>query len=76
MFKELAISKDLVEAYRHVKTGQPPRPDISLDVKVLQHSVWPVIRKTTVGKSGVEISLPTRVRFFNSLTFVHVGHAI
>jgi hypothetical protein len=66
MFNDLAISKDLVEAYRHVKTGQPPRPDMSLDVKVLQHSVWPVIRKTTKGKSGIEISLPLRVCFTNA----------
>jgi len=63
MFNDLAISKDLVEAYRHVKTGQPPRPDMSLDVKVLQHSVWPVIRKTTKRKSGIEITLPPRVCF-------------
>ncbi|PVF97543.1 hypothetical protein CPB86DRAFT_706780 [Serendipita vermifera] len=61
MFSDLAISKDLVEEYRNVKRGQPPRPDIGLSVMVLQHSVWPVIRKVTRSETGVEVRLPSKM---------------
>ncbi|KIM32600.1 hypothetical protein M408DRAFT_14342 [Serendipita vermifera MAFF 305830] len=69
MFSDLAISKDLVDDYRAVKRGQPARPDPGLSVMVLQHSVWPVIRK--VGKeakagkatsNSVELVLPSQMQ--------------
>jgi cullin-4 len=63
MFSDLAISKDLIEDYRNVKPGQPDRPDSGLSVMVLQHSVWPVIRKVTRSETGVEVRLPSKVRF-------------
>jgi hypothetical protein len=62
MFSDLAVSKDLVEDYRNVKRGQPDRPDGALSVMVLQHSVWPVIRKVVKAGTGVEIVLPAKVR--------------
>lgn len=62
MFSDLAVSKDLVEDYRNVKRGQPNRPDAALSVMVLQHSVWPVIRKAVKTETGVEIILPSKVR--------------
>lgn len=60
MFNDLAVSKDLTEAYRTVKPGQPPRPDTKLEIRVLQHSVWPVIRRAS-RIEGVEIALPSKV---------------
>ena len=62
MFSDLAVSKDLVEDYRNVKKGIPDRPDAALSVMVLQHSVWPVIRKVVKSETGVEIVLPSKVR--------------
>lgn len=73
MFSDLAVSKDLVDDYRKVKRGQPDRPDAALSVMVLQHSVWPVIRKpikeepseSVKGKkvAGVELVLPSPMQF-------------
>jgi len=71
MFNDLAVSKDLVEEYRNVKRGQPERPDARLSVMVLQHSVWPVIRKVEKTGAGVEIALPSRVRKFDSFRTWH-----
>jgi cullin 4 len=62
MFSDLAVSKDLVDDYRNVKEGRPDRPDAALSVMVLQHSVWPVIRKVVKSETGVEIVLPSKVR--------------
>jgi Cullin family len=62
MFNDLAVSKDLGDDYRNVKRGKPERPDAALSVMVLQHSVWPVIRKVVKTETGVEIVLPSKVR--------------
>lgn len=63
MFKDIAISKDLINEYRKVKPGREERPDPGLSVMILQHSVWPVIRKVSKSKTGLEIQLPPEVGF-------------
>lgn len=61
MFKDMVISKDLTKEYQTVKPGREPRPDPGLSVKVLQHSVWPNIRKVDKAESGMELQLPSQV---------------
>lgn len=61
MFNDLAISKDLMETYRNTKDQEPARPDPSLTVMVLQHSVWPVIRKVSKLDAPVELRLPSQM---------------
>lgn len=86
MFSDLAVSKDLVDDYRKVKRGQPDRPDAALSIMVLQHSVWPVIRKpikeekgddATKIPKGIELVLPTRMQFAldDYTTFYRERHA-
>ncbi|KAG8824973.1 hypothetical protein FRC19_000658 [Serendipita sp. 401] len=61
MFKDLVVSKDLLDDYRHPKRNEPERPDLNLSVMVLQHSMWPVAKKVSKPNTGVEIRLPSKM---------------
>ncbi|KAG8835787.1 hypothetical protein FRC17_001181 [Serendipita sp. 399] len=61
MFKDLAVSEDLMKDYQKPKRNERQRPDPSLSVSVLQHSVWPIVKKASKTSGGVEIRLPHKM---------------
>lgn len=65
MFKDLALSRDLVVDF-HNKFANDPIDVMPLSVNVLQYSSWPIARR----KEGeLEIGLPVDVGLVNAILF-------